>query len=494
MREEIVNSAKAPAPAWAIGSAGALALLAIFAWQPQSRPAGLLRDFNAFYCAGHAISQRADPYRAEPLGACERTDRKPLASSLPGLSTPAPLPPYALAPFVLLAQLPYLAAATIWSLLLFAATGVAVVALHRMTGVAFSACVAAMVLGDGYASLCLGQLAPMAVAALAIAALFAQQRRYGAAGIAAVAAMLEPHVGLPACIVLFAWRPPARIPLACGLFALAAVSLAAGGMAANVEYVRSVIPAHALSEIVNEKQLSLTYLLHRAGASDAAALRTGDLWYVAMIVAALWAAPRVARHLQSDAAIVALPSALAVTGGPFVHIVQMPAALPLAFLLYSRAPATRRLMVLAIVALAIPWMQFVTLGSVFPLLAAVAAGVLVANLAAAPPFTATLAAILALCTSAASTLLVRDRVPPAEGLLLAHYDQSALAEASWSAYVHAVATWNLPAYDVARLPTLLGIALLAATACALALRRSDVAELASGERARKGIRPLHESV
>src|SRR5580700_3565277 len=106
-----------------VALAGSTAFLLIFfIARPESRPQSLLRDFNAFYCAGETIVHRADPYRNEPLGTCERSAGRPdfLERAPAYLAVPAPLPGYALAPFVLLALLPYAAAAGAWTFILLA--------------------------------------------------------------------------------------------------------------------------------------------------------------------------------------------------------------------------------------------------------------------------------------------------------------------------------------------------------------------------------------
>ena len=39
--------------------AAAVAVAALFYFRPQTRPAALMRDFNAFYCAGTALDRGA---------------------------------------------------------------------------------------------------------------------------------------------------------------------------------------------------------------------------------------------------------------------------------------------------------------------------------------------------------------------------------------------------------------------------------------------------
>jgi hypothetical protein len=443
--------------------------------RPEARPTGLLRDFNAFYCAGRALGVRADPYRSEPLGSCER-ERKPapLLTGARGLVMPAPLPPYALVPFIALAGLPYAVAAIVWSGGIVLCVAISVVALRRATGAPLLPLVAAFALGDGYASLCLGQIAPFAVAALAVAATFLSRRQDAPAALAAAFAMLEPHIGLPACLALFVWRRGTRIVLIACALAGTLASFAVAGIGTTLEYVRAVVPAHVLSEVVNEKQFSLTYAAHRLGLADAAAVRAGECWYAAMLVTGIILARIVAKRTGNNAALATIPPALTLLGGPFVHIAQMPAALPAAFVLYAGAgEKTRRVVGGAIVVLAIPWIQFSNLGSLFLILAPLIVAILVATLIERRLGVVAAAAVVTLLFVEQLMYAVTTAAPDATPLLLAQYDPRALAEGTWSLYVHAVGTANARAFDVAKIPTVLGLLTLAAAALRVALRPRD---------------------
>jgi hypothetical protein len=424
----------------------------------------LLRDFDAFYCAGNALAERADPYRAEPLGACERAPKAALfAPGRPGLAAPAPLPAYALAPFVVLSRLPFALAAALWTLLLLASVVIAIVAMQRATGAGWPGLVAAFALGDGYSSLALGQVAPVAVAAIALATLYAERRRDAAAAVAAAFATIEPHVGVPACLALFLWKPAARVPLALAGLICVVLSLVLAGPDVVREYIHAVVPAHALSELANEKQLSLAYLLHRLGAGDANALLAGSLSYAAMLALGVAGGGLLARRFAMPGLVVALPPALVLVGGPFVHIAQIPAALPAAILLGLRVPRARPLLAASSALLAVPWVQFSTLGTLFGLLAAFAVALVLYDLFDAPPLVAMLSGVATLAYVAVLLGLVVTPVANPDPLLVAHYDPRALAEASWTLYVQLVATSNLAAFDLARLPTIVGLlALLAA--------------------------------
>jgi len=424
-----------------------------------------MRDFNAFYCAGRTLNAGADPYRAEPLGGCERAPKpEPLLAGQAWLAAPAPLPPYALVPFRGLALLPYVWAALAWTLLGIGAVAVAVWATRRLTGLPIVPLIAAFGLGDGYASLCLGQVAPIAVAAIAVAAWLVREGRDEWAAAAAAVAMIEPHIGLPLCASLFFWRARTRLPLLGFAVLCVVASVLTAGVPISLEYVRGVLPAHAVSEIANEKQFSLTYALHRLGAPDEAALRAGELWYASMLFGGIWAARKLAARYENAAAIAVIPPALAVLGGPFVHIVQIAAALPAALLLYVATTArVQRTIGIAIVALAIPWIQFANLGTIFVALAALAAALLAASLVDERPIFGVIAGCVAIGIVETAIALVRP-VPDVSALLRIHYDPAALAEQNWALYVRAIGTANATAFDFAKLPT---VGALCALACAV---------------------------
>lgn len=449
-------------------------------------PSGLLRDFSAFYCAGSSLRLGADPYREEPLGSCERQPKaSPLLPGTPGLAVPAPLPPYALVPFAVLSLLPYAAAGAVWSLVLAACVTATVLAVRRVTGLPLLAVTAAFVLGDGYAMLCLGQIAPVAVAAIALAARFLASERDGAAACAAAVAMLEPHVGLPVCLALFVWRPRTRLILGGAAFFCAALSVAVAGLPTTLEYVHAVVPAHALSEVANEKQLSLTYALHRFGVADANALLAGDLWYLAMLAAGLAGAGVALRRGAGPAFVAALPPLFAVVGGPFVHIAQMPAALPAALILYARAGGPRRRTLgIAVTALAVPWIQFANLGTSFDTLAALVCAILVVQLVDRRLAVAGGAAVAAILLLSAATALVVPHIGDARQALATQYDPRALAETSWRIYVVAIGSANAAAFDSTKLPTVAGV--LAVACCALGALRSAKTRDAFGSIASNG--------
>jgi hypothetical protein len=460
--------------ALALGAAFAVLLFAVLA-APASwnlGASGLLRDFNAFYCAGAALDAHADPYLAEPLGTCERAPHPwGLASQIPHLSMPAPLPPYALAPFALLAHLPYGAAALVWFAFSLGCVIASAWALRAVTGLPFAAMLAALALGDGYAALSLGQVVPLAVAGLSFSALALARGRLTLAACCAALAMIEPHVGLPACLALFLFVPGSRAGLFGCALAGVALSFAAGGQALNLEYVRRVIPAHALSEIANEKQLSLSYVAHQLGASDALALRLGSFSYLLALAAGLAAGKILSERLASPGLLLTLPVAFTLAGSPFIHIAQIAAAIPAVALLYAGLPERRVPLGFALGLLAIPWLQFLNLGAAFPLFVALAVLTLAWSLGVDRPLPA-----VALAVAAVFLVLVPEpffvALPdPAEALARA-YDPAALAEKTWDVFTHAIAQSNGLAYTLAKLPTWLGLFGVAAISLGETFRES----------------------
>ncbi len=449
----------------------ALAFLALDLWAVHARyplyPQGVLRDFNAFYCGGHVLNSGADPFRAEPLGTCERVPKPYGLFSLgPNLVMPVPHPGYVLALFSVLARLPFVAAAALWTLLSIAVIALASVVLKRLTGFPLSACFCASALSAGYASIMLGQVVPITFCLIVLAAWYAQQERDTAAALCASAAMIEPHLGLPACLSLFVWRARTRPTFVAAALVLGSISIFALGVDKNVEYLRTVLPAHALSEVPNVKQLSLTYLAHRLGASDETAVRIGDLWYALMLAAGTLLAAPLARRAGTEALLVAFPCALAVLGGPFVHVIEVSIAVPAALILASRIPRYRVLFALCAIALAIPWTQGFNLGAIFPVYGAIVAAIMTYDLITKRPLAVAGAAVTIFAFFIYLIFAVTP-FPDATAQLAKAYDPSALSQASWSLYVRIIGEQNILLYDITRLPTWIALAALAAGAVAV---------------------------
>jgi hypothetical protein len=316
-------------------------------------------DFRTFYCGGQALGEGRDPYRVEPMRSCQRA-----ALAQNGLRfneahvMPAPLPPFALAFFALLAKLPFGAATQLWLALSLFSLGVAIVVTRSLCGLPPAFVALALFASAGFASLLLGQIVPLILAGLLLAALSARRGDGIAAAACACVGSLEPHLALPVWVALFAFMPRARVPLVVAGVALAALSLSFG-LGLNVEFLTNVLPEHARSEAYNfPAQYSLTALLVAAGAPLRAALALGSLSYLATLGAGLVLGRALARRFEDPAFFVATPLAMVLIGGPFVHGHQMAAALPLGLMLLGRLrrpSVSFAVAALAVCALAVPW-------------------------------------------------------------------------------------------------------------------------------------------
>jgi hypothetical protein len=182
-----------------------------------------------------------------------------------------------------------------------------------------------------------------------------------------------------------------------------------------------------------------------------------------------------ARRGRNPALIAAIPPAFAVLGGPFVHIVQIAAAMPAGLILWSQARGPLRTALgIALLLLAIPFVQFTDLGLSFVPLAALAAAALGATLVDGRPLPV---AGIAAATIAFLELLIgrAQPLPSVSAKLAAAYRPQALAEQSWALYVHAIGAVNAGTFDLAKLPTVAGLLTLAA-ACVFDAVRSPSGE------------------
>jgi hypothetical protein len=426
-----------------------------------------LYDYRAFACAGRIAGTAADPYRTEPLRTCERRSgllagRKDLAR----LAVPAPLPGYALAPFALLGRLPDVVGAALWLLISLLGAFLAIRSLIVVARVPPRIVWLTLALPLAVA-LVLGQLVPLALGALCFAALALERGRYGLAAAAAWVAMIEPHVALPALLALAIFVPRARLGVGIGAIVALVLSLALLGIGKNVEYLASVLPAHAVSELANEEQYSLAALLHFLGAPDAFALRAAELWYVVLLAAGLFVAQRLVSHGAPRALYVLLPAAFAVAGGPFVHVQQMVFAAPALLVIAGRVAPRARAVALALILLAVPWGAFSLLLVATPLVAFVI-GMSSGSLLRTRPLAATVTGLLA---AAFVAILAQSLVPrpDATAALAPYADGRLLAEASWAAYMRSSFHQNLGIFALAKVPTLAGLALGLALAVRAAL-------------------------
>lgn len=463
----------------------AIVFIGIFC--PGSLPTHIARDFDAFYCAGASVDAGADPYRAEPIGACERRDKGEILHGNLPVTVPAPLPPYDLAVFARIARLSYTNAVILWTALIALSLVVTIEALATVTGLSRTLLWLVLAPIDGVSATYLGEIAPIAVAGLALAMLAVRDGRPVLAALAGTLSLCEPHVGVAPIAALFLCMPKARPTIVASAVALSALCVATVGLGTTIEYFRDVLPAHALSEIPSPRQLSLTALLHTAGVSDALALTLGSLSYLTMLFVGLAAARRIALRDPVDPMFVAAPAAFVLLGGPFIHVVQMPAAFPAALLAFARSTGRMRdVLGAALVAIAIPWLSFLGFGTIFVPLVGIVAGFLTSSIFGTKPRAAiAVGACAALAAFSLEFGLAFGDVFPGH-VALPPIDPHDLAEVSWAHNIRAIAHLDRSLFDAARAPTWLAIATIVVT-LAISFRRRESRTLEDRRAIRFGV-------
>jgi hypothetical protein len=201
---------------------------------------------------------------------------------------------------------------------------------------------------------------------IALAAVALRKERHALAGVLAGLTLIEPQIGVGICVVAFVLLRSARVALAVTAATLVVVGLATAGIHGSAEWLTQVIPAQARSEAAFWGQYSLTSVLVAAGVSRDVALATGSVVYVLGIVVALFVARRLAQLYGRPEFVLFVPAALVVTGGTYVHLVAIPAAIPLALTLAQiTSVAARWRIVIPLVLLSIPWIMVQALKPLF---------------------------------------------------------------------------------------------------------------------------------
>jgi hypothetical protein len=411
------------------------------------------------YCAGFVLDAGGDPYRAIPLGMCE-------TRFFGAIIHPSPFAPYVLAFFRILAWLPYDAAALTWLALIVAATVITVVTVVRITGVPLAAACAGILPIALRDTIPLGQPFPIELCALALAARSLQLRRYRAATLALTVTMIEPNIGLAACISAALVYRPLRVGLIAAAAVVLVIDVVAAPPALTIEYLSAVLPAQAASELQWIMQYSLAHVLAIGGVPARVALFVGSLSFVVAATAGIILAGRLA---QRDAAyVVVVPPAVSLVGGTYVHVWQLSAAMLLALLVVSRTTGTTRACALgATLLLCVPWIEigfpatgFVAVPAVFTLVALLGSS-----------FVAALALGAAVAAASAGIGGVQPVLLPvgAQQAALAPGD---LAEVPWSRYVDAAnPRAQLPIAVALDVPTWIGLGLAIAATVRIRGRR-----------------------
>ena len=310
-------------------------------------------DFVAFFCGAKTLLGQHNPYLYEPLHTCETAMAPALLHTFVNLAVPAPLPPYALAAFVPLALLPFSVARGVWALTLCISVGVAAWSMSRILEIRWPLALAGTGVAVAGTALFQGALAPLPIALLCAGAALLKEARFAPAAFALTDAMIEPHLALPACIAACIAVPRMRLPLAIGAAICLAISLAALPWSVIVEYFARVLPLHALSEIDNTGQYSLSTMAHRLGLAAPAAVKLGFAEYLLACTAGIWLAIRLAAKECDLSYLILASTACAVIGGSFIHLSQIAMAAPFALAVAVRRPSYIAWAALSL--LAIPW-------------------------------------------------------------------------------------------------------------------------------------------
>jgi hypothetical protein len=312
-------------------------------------------DLPDFYCAGRAVAHGESPYGVEPLRSCEHAINRGSLWRNPLYLVPAPQPPMDFLPYAALSFLTYPAARIVAAVAIAAAVVVTALALANM-GLPFWASLGALALSDGFVEISQGQIVPFALLSLVFAALMLERGRHWIAGLLCVLTMIEPHVGGPACAGLFLYSPRSRVAMIVGIAGLVVVSVAAVGIQACVEWAMQIIPGQALAEARLWNQYSLTAILADAGVPVRVALAAGTVCFLVMLCVGLWLGKRLSIRYYSPAFVVLAPAAFSIVGGTYVHVVELPAAIPFLLLLVQHvAPRLRVTALISLVLIAIPW-------------------------------------------------------------------------------------------------------------------------------------------
>jgi hypothetical protein len=425
-------------------------------------------DFRVFYCAGQAERLGADPYREHPLYECEQNvgapERSPVQS---GVTAPAPFPGFVLALFAALARLPFSVALFVWEGAAVAAVGCAVMLVARTTRTTILANAIALGFPAAVVGLPLGQVTPFILLALAGCGVLLASGKPRWAALAALGAMLDPHVGLALVLGLFIGVRAARSVLVAGTFGLAALGLAVSGPLREWEYLRSVIPAHALAGVADAGQFSVTHFAFIAGARPALAVTLGSLWYAGALVVGITLALCLRARLGS-AVMAYVPPAFAVFGGTHTHAQQIALAIPAFMLLYAFTSGRRRAAwVVVTFFAAIPWLSIAPSPWIYlgpPVLAVIFARELECGRHA-------LRVGAAAGVTLGIILLAFSRSHLPRALVMHTVAGNPLADDSWQAFMQALFVPPESWYLVAKAPTVIAFLILFAVLAGAALRK-----------------------
>jgi hypothetical protein len=429
-------------------------------------PWRVMYDFQDFYCAGNAIDHRHSPYTYEPLRSCEHDVNHGQAFRInSALAVPAPQPPYDFTLFMALARLDYARAKVWYAVAIVVAILLTAATLNRL-GIPLDVALAALALSAGFHELNAGQIIPFALLSLALTGWMLAVRQDEIAGVFAALTAIEPHLGISVMLAVLLFAPRTRPTALIAAAALAGIAVAMVGASGTVAYLTRVLPAQAAAEVRFPYQYSLTYVLHFAGARDAAALTAGALSFFVLLVASLWLAPLLAARLQRRELLVFLPAAIGVIAGAYVHMVELCFAIPAALILSRYARGVLRVVaVAALCLLAVPWILAWSVKKLF-LASVFVCAVLVYRLRAGP---AASTVILLLVAASLYVLELNPRLLPTPSLV-PPYPSDGLVQIEWHAFVQGLDTHD-PLWIAVKIPAWCALVALLTVAIGIVRQR-----------------------
>ena len=297
----------------------------IFAWRH-----GLPYDLIAFYSAGQVILSHGDPYLTQPLFELQK-HLHPLGENN-GIVIPAPFPGYELAFFSLLARFSPQQCELIIGFLLMVSTYVVAFIGAKCSGLSLRITSLITMLAVLAPAIPVGQIAPLAIAGIAILALGVRESNKALMFLGALLAMLQPQFAAPAIFSAFLFVPQARIIMLITAFFLAFLSWITVGIKGNLEYLHS-LPLQAKAEIGWPYEHSLSWLLHYLGVSADISLSIGAISTITAILIAYYFIYKHRPMAISSGLVVTLPSVAAIVGGTYLHAHQIPVILIAGFIL-----------------------------------------------------------------------------------------------------------------------------------------------------------------
>jgi hypothetical protein len=435
-------------------------------------------SFKAFYCAGLAVKERVDPYRVEPLRACER---RLAPSTLPdGYVEPAPLPGYAMTPFAALATLPPKLASAIFAIVLVLASALAAYLLAEMLPASRTAVFLAFapltLLNVAY-----GEVVPLALAAICAAAFLIWRGRWFGAGLAVCVAFIQPNVGLPAVLAVFIFAPRCRAAVGLGVASLAVLSVLAVGVDRNIEYLTQVLPGMANAEIVAADQYNLSHLLYSAGLTASLASLIGKVWFGLVAVFGVVIAGVLAVRRRQPELLPLLPPACVLLFGIYLHDIQILLALAAALVIASRVRgvAFQTIGIAAVALLVAVWTQRAGVAALTINAVGVACGVWAVSEVKNRVGVSILAAVATVVCIVALQHIQPSLVASNLVTQAFHAAPQDQAFSAWGAYLRATPALTAPA-SLLKIPTWLGLLAVVIGAVRLCFqtpepRRTDVA-------------------